>query len=603
VCSVGIVPALHIHVLHAGVFRLRFPPMPVMLMNTPPVLVLMGGLGLFLFGMKFTADALQRIAGAGFRRILDALTGNRLLGLLVGAGMTVLVQSSTVTTVLVVGFVNSGMISLLQAIGVTLGTGLGTTLTVQLLAFQFWHFGLPLIAVGAFLRLFSRDRRLNDLGAVVFGVGLVFFALLLLKGASEPLRSNVALQQLLGQVAERPLLGIAIGALLALVVQSGSVFVALVMTLAGSGLLGFEAGAALVLGECLGTTLAVNLSSFGASLAARRTALAHLLFSVAGVSVMLMIFPWFVATADVLVPGEPDYVIQSAGQLEIFGGALGDRPFLARHIATAHTLLQLSIVLVFLPLAGQLARLTARLIPGQDEAALEFHLNYLDPRVMNTPPIALAQARSELRRMAALTGEVVAETVKLLEDQRRERVGRIRRREVIVDRLQRELTDFLVILTQQAVTTETSREVVALMHAVNDLERISDYCVATGFLVERKLDQRVEFSAVAKRELSEMCRLVGDFYQLIAVALQQSGELSLAAARQLEDAIDRTEEQLRNNHIHRLNTGECNVVSGLIFIDLLHNLEKIGDHCFKLARALAEADLQTVTDERSGGGG
>ncbi len=569
--------------------------MPASLVNLPFVFVLLGGIGLFLFAMNFMADALQRVAGTKFRQIIDALTGNRLLGLLVGTGMTVLVQSSTVTTVLVVGFVNSGLISLLQAIGVALGTGLGTTLTAQLLAFQIWHYGLPLLGIGAILRFFGRSRRLHNLGDVILGIGLVFFALFLLKGACEPLRGSEWLQQLLTRVADQPLLGVGIGILLTMLVQSGTASIALTIALAGSGLLSFEAGAALVLGESLGTTLTVNLAAWRASLAARRTALAHLLFSVTGVAVVLLFFPWFVATVDVLVPGEPDFVINSAEQLEIFGGALGDKPLLVRHIVTAHTLLHLFVVLLFLPLVGQLARLTARLIPGKDESALEFHLNFLDPRVMNTPPIALAQARSELRRMAELTGEVVDAMVRLLRDQRREVFAVIQRKEVLIDRLQRELTDFLVILTQQAVTAETSREVAALIHAVNDLERIGDHCIAVGHLIERKLDQQIEFSAIARRELAEMSKLVVDFYALVAVVLERKGDDPQTAAQQFEDAIDRIEELLRNNHIRRLNTGECTVVSGLIFIDLLHNLEKIGDHCFNLIRALVEVDHPVAT--------
>jgi phosphate:Na+ symporter len=194
-----------------------------------------------------------------------------------------------------------------------------------------------------------------------------------------------------------------------------------------------------------------------------------------------------------------------------------------------------------------------------------------------------------------LTGEVLGETVKLLDDQRRERFVRIQRREGVVDRLQRELTDFLVALTQQAVTAEISREVAALIHAVNDLERISDHCVAIGHLVERKLDQHIEFSEVARRELAEMSRLVVDFHGLVAAALKEGQGVSADAAQQLEDAIDRNEELLRNNHVRRLNTGECTVVSGLIFIDLLHNLEKIGDHFFNLSRALADVDLPAAS--------
>jgi phosphate:Na+ symporter len=566
-------------------------PMMTSLVSQPFLFALLGGLGLFLFGMKLMAEGLQRVAGARLRHILNALTVNRLLGLLVGMGMTTLVQSSTVTTVMVVGFVNAGLISLMQAIGVILGTSLGTTLTAQLMAFQVWHFGLPLIGVGAALRLFGRDRRLQDFGEIVLGAGLVFFALFLLKGACEPLRGDPELRQLLARVDDNPLLGVIVGALLTMLVQSGSASIGLTIALAGSGLLSFEAGAALILGESLGTTLTVNLSAFGSSLAARRTALAHLLFSVVGVCAMLLLFPWFTATVNALTPGEPEFVIHSAEHLEIFAGSLGDKPYIARHIANAHTLLHLSTALLFLPLVGQLARLTARLIPGRDEPR-DFHLNYLDPRVMNTPPIALAQARAEVRRMAELTGEVVAETVLLIGDQRRERVAAMQGKEELIDRLQREITDFLVTLTQQSVTAETSREVAALIHMVNDLERVGDHCAALGQLVERKLDQQIEFSAIARRELAEMSRLVVEFHELVAAALKQEA-VTLSAARYLEDAIDRSEELLRNNHIRRLNTGECTVVSGLVFIDMLHHLEKIGDHCFNVIRSFCELEVAT----------
>jgi len=342
----------------------------------------------------------------------------------------------------------------------------------------------------------------------------------------------------------------------------------------------------MILGENVGTTLTANLAALGTSLAARRAALAHLLFNVIGVCYMLLLFPWFAKVVTAITPGDADFIIHSGEQAELLGGVVGDKPFIARHIANAHTLFNVINALLFLPLIGPLARLTAALIPGREEPQ-EFHLKYLDARVLNTPPIALAQARAEVNRMIRVTGEIVDETVILLHDQDLRRLTVLQRKEDLVDLLQREITDFLVTLSQQSVTGEISREVSTLMHAVNDLERIGDHCVQLGRLVQRKIDQNIVFSDIGRREIVELTTLVQNFFALTARALTAGDRVMVSQAQELEDAIDSLEETLRNNHIARLNTGECTVISGLIFIDMLHSLEKIGDHSYKLATSVA----------------
>jgi phosphate:Na+ symporter len=560
--------------------------MPAYLTSQSLVFGLLGGLGLFLYGMKTLSDGLQKIAGDRLRQILGALTENRVIGMLIGMSVAALIQTSTATTVMVVSFVNAGLMSLMQAIGVVIGANIGTTVTAQLIAFNVAQYALPAIGLGAALRFFVKQPRWHHIGEVVLGFGLVFFGLALMKGAFDPVKGNQELRQLFLLVGDNPLLGVLIGAAVTMVVQSSSATIGLTIAMATSGLLSFEASVALILGENIGTTATANLAALGTNLAARRTALAHFLFNVIGVGYILLLFPLFTGLVAAITPGDSDFVIQSSEQLEMLGGALGDKPFIARHIANAHTLFNGINALIFLPLVGHLARLTAKLLPGRD-APTEFHLKYLDSRVLNTPPIALAQARAETVRMLQITGEIFDETLGLLHDQKPARFAAVQGREERVDKLQREITDFLVMLSQQAITEETSVEVVNLMHVVNDLERIGDHCVHMGRLVQRKVDQRIVFSETARREIAEMSGLARNFFVMTATAMESGGKVEVQKALEMEDSIDRMEETLRNNHIARLNTGECTVNSGLIYIDILHNLEKVGDHTYKLARTLA----------------
>ncbi len=553
---------------------------------TQPVLFgLTGGLGLFLFGMKIMSEGLQKVAGARMRQILAALTNNRIAGMLVGLTVTAIIQSSSATTVMVVGFVNAGLLSLVQSIGVVLGANIGTTLTAQLIAFKITHYALPAIGVGAALKLFSRSKRWIYVGEIILGFGILFFGLSTMKHAFDPVKSSEEFRQFFTLVGDRHLLGVLLGALLTILVQSSSATIGITLALASSGLLSFEASFALILGENIGTTITANIAAIGTNLAARRTALAHFLFNGIGVGYMVLLFPLMLKFISSVTPGEADFVVQTAQHVELYGAPLGDKPFIARHIANAHTLFNVVNTLIFLPLVGILAKLTTALIRGNEET-LSCQLKYIDNRVLNTPPIALGQARAETRRMSQITLEMVDETVSYLFAEDDKKIAPLEKKEEMVDLLQKEVTKFLVDLSQKSISQQTSKEVASLMHMVNDLERIGDHCENLWRLGQRKQEQKVVFSEIAMKDLGEIAATTRDFLALSVSALDENDKSILAQAQQMEDAIDLFEETMRTNHIRRLNTGECGVMPGLIFIDMLHNFEKIGDHTYKLAEAV-----------------
>ena len=403
--------------------------------------------------------------------------------------------------------------------------------------------------------------------------------------AFEPLKQSQEFRDMFVLVGNHHLVGVLIGAVLTMIVQSSSATIGITIALASTGLISFEASVALILGENIGTTITANLAAIGTNLAARRTAFAHFLFNVMGVAYILALFPYFIHFINSVTPGDADFVIQTQQQAASFGGVLGDKPFIARHIANAHTLFNVVNTLIFLPLVGLLARLTTVLIRGREEE-MEFHLKYIDNRVLNTPPIALGQARAETRRMAQTALEMVDETVAFLQDFDEKRIPSLEKKEDLVDLLQKEIIDFLVSLSQKSITPETSKDIASMMHMVNDLERVGDHCENIWRLGQRKRDQNIGFSEIAVSEILDMAKHTREFLAFVAEAIERGDRAIFDKANHMESVVDDIEETLRNNHISRLHTGECAVLPGLIFLDMLHNFEKIGDHTYNVAKAV-----------------
>jgi phosphate:Na+ symporter len=555
------------------------------LLNQKLIFGLLGGLGLFLFGMKIMSEGLQKVAGDRMRKILAALTTNRFVGTLVGLAVTAIIQSSSATTVMVVGFVNAGLMSLVQSIGVVLGANVGTTVTAQIIAFKITQYALPAIGIGCGLKMFSRNKKWSYFGEILLGFGILFYGMSVMKHAFDPVKTSEEFRQIFVVVGDNHLLGVLIGAIMTVIVQSSSATIGITLALASSGLLSFEASVALILGENIGTTITANLAAIGTNLAARRTAFAHFLFNFLGVTYMLVLFPIFTRFIDNLTPGDADFIVQTQEQAANFAAGIGDKPFIARHIANTHTLFNILNTIVFLPLVGVLAKLTTYVIRGKEEE-MEFHLKYLDNRVLNTPPIALGQARSEVRRMAQIAGDMLDETLVFLKDLNPKRVSALEKKEELTDLLQKEITDFLVQLSQKSITPETSKSIASMMHMVNDLERVGDHCENLWRLGVRQVDQKIMYSEVANQELDEIGSKTREFLSFVVEAMEREDRSIYEKAYFLEESVDQLEETLRNNHISRLNTGECAVMPGLVFIDMLHNFEKIGDHTFNIAEAV-----------------
>ncbi len=557
------------------------------LLNQQLIFGLLGGLGMFLFGIKIMSEGLQKIAGNKMRKIIAALTNNRIIGALVGIAVTAIIQSSGATTVMVVGFVNTGLLSLVQAIGVILGANIGTTITAQLLAFNIGHFALPAIGLGAGFKLFSKNKKYAYMGEIVLGFGLLFLGLTTMKHAFIPLKSSADFQHLFLMVGDYQLLGVLIGALLTIIVQSSSATIGITLVLASSGLISFDVSVALILGENIGTTITANIAAIGTNLAARRTAFSHFLFNILGVLYILLLMPFFIRVVSALTPGDADFVIQTQAQATSFAAQIGDKPYIARHIANAHTLFNVINTLIFLPLVGVLAKLSTLIIRGRDDHE-NLQVKFIDDRVLNTPPVAIGQARRETKRMGQITLEMVEETSLFLEDGHSERIRSLQKKEQLINILQHEILDFLVKLSQRSISPETSKTLGSLMDIVNSLERIGDHCEDIWELGIQKYEGKIVFSNLGENDVTLIAEKTVDFLQFVINAMESGDKSNSGKAIEYEDAIEALEENLSKNHLKRLHTGECAVQPGLVFIDILHNYKEIGHLTYNISAAIIE---------------
>ncbi|NPA25895.1 MAG: Na/Pi cotransporter family protein [Deltaproteobacteria bacterium] len=548
----------------------------------------LGGLGLFLYGMKVMSEGLQKVAGNRLRQVLEKLTTNRVAAFLVGITVTSIVQSSSATTVMVVGFVNAGLMNLMQAIGVILGANIGTTITAQMIAFKIHHYALPAIGIGVGLKLFSPTRRWQYIGEIMVGFGMLFYGLSVLKDGLSCLKTQPFFQEAFVTFSHNHIMAVLAGAFLTIILQSSSATVGITMALAASGALTFEGGVGLILGENIGTTITALLASIGTNVSAKRAARAHMMVNIIGVAYVLVLFPLFLKMVNYFTPGNADMVITTAQQAAQYGMNIGDKPFIARHLANAHTFFNVFNCLLFLPLVGILAKICTWMVPSGDEEENEYHLRYLDNRVLDTPTLALAQAHQETCRMAGLCLRMFDQTTDCLDEFSQKLMEKVYRKENTIDMLQKEITDFLVNVSQLSTTPEISREVNSTMYIVNNLERVGDHCENLVRLAERKHEQKIEFSNEARDEIAKIKKRVRDFIELAAQGLEHGGDDQfLSRASGLEEGINSLEDRYRNRHIERLSENRCSVVPGLIFIDVLTNFEKIGDHCYNICEVVA----------------
>lgn len=546
---------------------------------------IVGGLALFLFGMKIMSEGLQKVAGEKMRTVLSAMTSNRLLGVGTGVLVTSAVQSSSATTVMLVGFVHAGLITLNQSIGVIMGANIGTTFTGWLVAIVGFKvhiaaMALPSIALGFFAR-FLGSRRLADWGEVLVGFGILFLGLDFMKEAVSELRSSEAILAWLGtcraDTLGARLFAVGVGMVVTFIIQSSSAAMAVTMTLAAEGMIDLPTACALAIGQNIGTTITANIAAVGTSTEAKQAARAHMLFNVLGSIWPVLVFSPFLTAVDWFMPGHeggPEVMSQAA---------------IAARLAAFHTAFNVINTIIFLPFTNQLAWMATKLTP-QSAGASKHGLRFLDPKVMNSPPMALHAVRGEMQRMLAEVDSMLVKVLRLIANPQ-EKLGRIADEilvsEQTVDMLEKEISEYLSQITRLETSDRQSHEILGLQHAVHDIERMGDHCEALLKLVSRRYDKKLEFSDLANKEIQEIGDRTREFLELLRKSMAGPDVNLMVHARHIEQTINEMRWRMRKGHVKRLNEGSCVLNAGLVFIDMLTSFEKIGDHSFNVAQVLA----------------
>lgn len=538
---------------------------------------LIGGLGLFLFGMRMMSEGLQKAAGDSLRSILEKLTSNRVIGAIVGFLVTTILQSSSATTVMVVGFVNAGLINLTQALSVVLGANIGTTITAQLIAFKISGIALPAIGIGVIIRFFSKAPKVQYWGEVLTGFGLLFLGLDIMTQSLLPVRASETFRATFLSFSGSPIAAVFAGAILTVIVQSSSATMGITIALATTGLVDFYTATAFVLGENIGTTVTANIAAIGTNKTAKRAAFGHFLFNVIGVGYMLLFLSCFTGFVEMITPGNANFVKPD-----------GTYPYIARHIANVHTLFNLINAAIFLPLLGLLAHVCTLILPGKDQE--DIHATFLDENLIETPDVAVRQARKEVQRMSSYALEMLLFSKRALFERDVRLTSRIHELETRIDLMEKEIGAYLIKLYQVPMTARNSRYINSMMHVIHDIEKIGDYSESIAKYAENMIQDNMYFSEVAKEELTEVfdvairfCRHVFEGYN--------TGKYGIWVDTSDENLLDQMKIQFKNNHMERLASGLCSIAMGMLFVDILNKLEKVGDNAFNIAQVLVQREL------------
>ncbi|NLO89765.1 MAG: Na/Pi cotransporter family protein [Clostridia bacterium] len=532
---------------------------------------LLGGLALFIYGMRTMGEGLQKVAGDRLRKFLETLTSVPIVGVLAGTVVTAIIQSSSATTIMVVGFVNAGLMTLRQAIGVIMGANIGTTITAQLIAFKLDKFVMPIIAVGFAMYFISKSKRYKYLGQVILGFGVLFLGLNIMSDSMYPLREYEGFTKLMADFGRYPLVGVVVGIIMTVLIQSSSATIGMLIAVASQGLVPLDAAIPILLGDNIGTCVTAVLASVGTSLTARRAALAHVFFNTFGAIIFLTFLPFF-----------KEFVLYISPANDI-----------ARQIANAHTSFNLVNTIIFLPLIRLLEKVVCLAAPGE-EVQIRRGPIYLDERVLTSPSIALSLATKEIIRMGKISFDNLEKAVQSFVNKDYNLIKQIKDMEEVIDELEKEITFYLAKTAQYSMTPSQSEKHGGLIHAVNDFERVGDHAENIADLAQKRIEENLPFSDQAINELENMHKYLMDTLYLCIPTLEKEDRKLAEEIVEREHQIDLMEKKLRKNHIERLNAGLCYPASGVVYLDLLSNLERVGDHAHNIAQVILGEIFPTV---------
>ena len=535
-------------------------------MSVANILSMAGGLGLFLFGIRTMGDGLENAAGAKLKRMLEVLTGNRFLAVLVGFVVTAIIQSSTATTVMVVCFVNAGMMSLAQAVGVIMGANIGTTVTSLLIALNFSSVAAASVLVGVILMLASKKTVVKNLGAIFTGFGLLFLGIDMMSDSMAPLRESAGFMNFIVTVSEsplRPLFGIILGIVMTAVLQSSSASVGVLQTLAMQGLVPLKFSVFVLFGQNIGTCLTALFSTVGAKKNSKRAAVIHLLFNLIGTGIFILI-ALLTPYVEWIEKLSPDPMAQ---------------------IAISHIVFNIVSTVVMFPFAKALVKLSCLLVPGKDDSESEMHCKFIDDRLLNTPPFAVMQVSKEVARMAKLARDNFETSAHALINRSDKDLDKVMENEEIINYLNHHITSYLVKLNALDITDSDSDYIARVFHAINDIERVGDHAINLAEAAQHNIGEGLKFSDPAREELNQLCGSVVTLLERSMAAFdnQSLSDNEAKELSDLEEHIDDLTLECQDSHIFRLNRKECNTEAGMLYLNTITDFERVGDHAINIA--------------------
>lgn len=536
------------------------------------LLTLMGGLGLFLFGMNFMSQGLQKAAGAKLRSVLTAISKNKYIGVLFGALFTAIIQSSGATTVMVVTFVNAGLMELTQAVGIIFGANIGTTITAQLVSFNLTAIAPVILFIGVVMFLFMKKPIFKKIGEVVIGFGALFMGISMMSGSMQQLNDYPAVINTLSQLTN-PVLAILVGLIITVIVQSSSVTVSILLLMAGQGLVSLPVCFYFILGCNIGSCTPAVMAAMDAKKDAKRAALIHVLFNVFGMIIISII------------------LIFAMQPFTTFIQAIsGDD--IKRSVANTDTIYKVFQTVIFLPLSTQFIKLVNRLIPGTDVKHEGFSLQYINMTTVFSPTAAIVEAMQEIGRMGRKAEQNLRLSMEAFFDGDQSKIDQVYQTEKYIDYLSHEITDYLVDVNQRQLPVADSLKIGGLFHVVNDIERIGDHAENIADAAVRMKEQNLSFTKKATKEIQDMFEK--DMRILVcALEMFETDDRShMQEILDIEEEVDQMEIDLQNSHIRRMAKGKCSPESGLVFTDLVTGLERVADHATNIAFALSNSDVQ-----------
>lgn len=518
-----------------------------------------GGLGLFLYGMKLMSDGLENIAGERLKGILEKITSNKIMGVLVGTIVTAVIQSSSATTVMVVSFVNAGLMSLVQATGVILGSNVGTTITAQIVSFNLEVVAPIFIGIGAILMLSSKKKKIKDIAVISVGFGILFMGMGLMSSSMKPIAELEIFKEIIIIMGRYSILGVLVGVIMTAIVQSSSATTSILVALAAAGTIDMKIAFPIVLGCNIGTCVTAIIASLTANKTAKKAALLHLLFKIFGTIIFLPLSVYVVKVVAYLTPNN-----------------------LGRQVANAHTIFNIVITLVVLPISGYFVKFVNKVLPDEEEKEVCGAI-YLDKKLLETPVVASTQVIKETIRMAKISRDNFQLAMKAFFYGDYENIKGVYENENIINTLEREITEYLIALSQHNLPKENAELVSEVYHTINDIERIGDHAENIVELATSKFNNNIEMSKQALKEIEEIFEATLDSLDIAIKCFSNYDINNDKVVNEVEDRIDMLEKQFRNNNIARLNSKQCYASSGVMFFDLLSNLERIGDHANNIA--------------------